>query len=97
MRTLDEIAHRNDPLTDTVTDFYLVHGSDGGGVTRYKVTETGHPTRIVGGKVEVYRYDYVVFVLRTTGWVEVLRVEEEHADDATHAALIAHRILTEEE
>lgn len=92
MRILDEIAHRHNPLANRVTDFYFVDGD-----TRLKVTETGEPTHIVGGEVDVLRWDYVVFVFRPTGWVEIAKLGQEHAETSQHAASIALRLITDTE
>lgn len=96
MRLIDEIAHRHNALADRVTDFYFVQ-RDKMAVNRFKVTETARPVRIVGGEVDVRRYDYVVSVLRPTGWVEIARIGQEHVDTAMQAAKVALHILTEDE
>lgn len=96
MHMIDEIAHPSGPTAPRVTDFFFKVDTRAGASVheRYKVAETGTPTAIVGGTVTEYRYSYVVFVWRSTGWVEVIRVSEEHAETAMVAAGIAEAILS---
>lgn len=90
---LDEIAHRHGSTTNRVTDFYFAYDSDDGSRSeRFKVVETASPTRIVGGETIELRFDYVVSVF-TSGWTEVARMGQEHAESATHAALIALKVI----
>lgn len=88
MDLLDELARPSNPLANVVTDFYFVSDR-----FRFWVVETGRPVKIVGGKVEAYNFDYTVSTWRATGWVEVIRVDQVHAETSMQAAQIAERIL----
>jgi len=92
MKLIEEIAHRHNARADRVTDFYFFH-AENGRAERFKVTETASATKIVGGEVSLVRYDYVVSIFRPTGWVDVLRIGEEHVDTAAHAARVAHNVI----
>lgn len=95
MILLDEIAHRHGATTNRVTDFYFVGDrcSDPDLNDRFKVVEVASPERIVGGEAVQFRFDYTVHTFRATGWVEVAKMGDEHADSPLQAAQIAEGIL----
>lgn len=95
MYMIDEIVRPSGPRDVRLTDFYFkVDHRKGAAVhERYWVIETARPTRTIGAAVADYRFEYLVSVWRSNGWVEVLRVAEVHAETAMIAAGIAEAIL----
>lgn len=92
MRSIDILDRSHDGASDSVIVEFFVHGTRHR-VDRYRVTETLHPTRIVGGVATSWSSTFEVYTWSgTTGWLFVVDLTQNEIDNRRGAAETAHRI-----